>query len=81
MVEQMEIPAEMTPEQIKKYHSRVPDPEEKDRLCIRIEDGPFAGLGIAFGGVQLADEENPDGTTRVKFEYFPLTAASADEGF
>ena len=37
MVEQMEIPAEMTPEQIKKYHSRVPDPEEKDRLCIRIE--------------------------------------------
>ena len=65
----MEIPAEMTPEQIKKYHSRIPDPEEKDRLCIRIEHGAFAGLGIAFGGIQLAEEENTDGTTRVKFEY------------
>ena len=60
---------EMTPQKLKKYHSVFPDPEEKDRLCIRIEHGLFAGLGIAFGGVQLADEENSDGTTRVKFEY------------
>jgi len=60
---------EMTPQKLKKYHSVFPDPEEKDRLCIRIEHGPFAGLGIAFGGIQLAEEENPDGTTRVKFEY------------
>ena len=59
----------MTPATLKKYHSVFPDPEEKDRLCIRIEYGLFAGLGIAYGGVQLADEENPDGTTRVKFEY------------
>ena len=69
MVEQMKIPTEMTPEEIKKYYSKVPDPEEKDRLCIRIEHGLFSGLGIAFGGIQLAEEENPDGTTRVKFEY------------
>lgn len=60
---------EMTPQMLKKYHSVFPDPEEKDRLCIRIEHGTFAGLGIAFGGIQLAEEENPDGTTRVKFEY------------
>ena len=63
------ISQEMTPATLKKYHSVFPDPEEKDRLCIRIEYGPFAGLGIAFGGVQLAEEENADGTTRVKFEY------------
>ena len=60
---------EMTPQMLKKYHSVFPDPEEKDRLCIRIEHGAFAGLGIAFGGIQLAEEENTDGTTRVKFEY------------
>ena len=60
---------EMSPQKLKKYHSVFPDPEEKDRLCIRIEHGLFSGLGIAFGGIQLAEEENPDGTTRVKFEY------------
>ena len=60
---------EMTPQKLKKYHSVFPDPEEKDRLCIRIEHGLFSGLGIAFGGIQLAEEENSDGTTRVKFEY------------
>jgi hypothetical protein len=70
MVEQMEKKmTEMTPQMLKKYHSVFPDPEEKDRLCIRIEHGTFAGLGIAYGGIQLADKENPDGTTRVKFEY------------
>ena len=69
MGEQMEITQEMSPATLKKYHSVFPDPDEKDRLCIRIEHGPFAGLVIAFGGVQLADEENSDGTTRVKFEY------------
>ena len=70
MVEQMEKKmTEMTPQKLKKYHSVFPDPEEKDRLCIRIEHGLFSGLGIAFGGIQLAEEENSDGTTRVKFEY------------
>ena len=65
----MEIPAEMTPEQIKKYHSRIPDPEEKDRLCIRIEYGPFAGIDVAFGRFQMADKDNDDGTSKVRFEY------------
>jgi hypothetical protein len=54
---------------LKKYHSVFPDPEDKDRLCIRIEHGPFAGIGIAFGEFQLGKEENKDGTTKVKFEY------------
>ena len=53
MVEQMENLMEMTPIQIKEYHSVFPDPDEKDRLCVRIEKGPFAGLGIAYGKFQL----------------------------
>ena len=69
MVEQMENLMEMTPIQIKEYHSVFPDPDEKDRLCIRIEKGPFAGLGIAYGKFQLSDKENDDGTTKVRYEY------------
>ena len=69
MVEQMEIPAEMSLEQIKKYHSRVPDPDEKERLCVRIEKGPFAGIDVAYGRFQMADKENKDGTTGIRFEY------------
>ena len=60
---------EMTPEQIKKYHSVLPDPDEKDRYCIRIEKGPFAGLVVAYGRFQMAEEEHEDGTTGVRFEY------------
>ena len=69
MVEQMENLMEMTPIQIKEYHSVFPDPDEKDRLCVRIEKGPFAGLGIAYGKFQLSDKENDDGTTKVRYEY------------
>ena len=65
----MEISAEMTLEQIKEYHSRVPDPDEKERLCIRIERGPFAGIDVAFGRFQMADKDNDDGTSKVRFEY------------
>ena len=65
----MEIPAEMTLEQIKEYHSRVPDPDEKERLCIRIERGPFAGIDVAFGRFQMEDRDNDDGTSKVRFEY------------
>jgi len=65
----MEIPAEMTLEQIKEYHSRVPDPDEKERLCVRIEKGPFAGIDVAYGRFQMADKDNDDGTSKVRFEY------------
>ncbi len=65
----MKIPAEMTPEQIKKYHSKVPDPDDKERLCVRIEKGPFAGIDVAFGRFQMADKDNDDGTSKVRFEY------------
>ena len=65
----MEIPAEMTLEQIKKYHSKVPDPDEKERLCVRIEKGPFAGIDIAYGRFQMAEKDNDDGTSKVRFEY------------
>ena len=64
----MKKPQEMTPATLKEHHSVYPDPEEKDRLCIRIEKGPFAGLGVAFGKFQLGDEKE-DGTTKVKYEY------------
>ena len=69
MVEQMENLTEMTPIQIKEYHSVFPDPDEKDRLCVRIEKGLFAGLGVAYGKFQLSDKENDDGTTKVRYEY------------
>tara|TARA_B100001013_G_scaffold326098_1_gene238506 strand:- start:269 stop:628 length:360 start_codon:yes stop_codon:yes gene_type:complete len=59
----------MTPEQIKKYHSKVPDPDDKERLCVRIEKGPFAGIDVAFGRFQMADKDNDDGTSKVRFEY------------
>ena len=65
----MEEQMEMTPEQIKNYHSVLPDPDEKDRYCIRIEKGPFAGLVVAYGRFQMAEEEHEDGTTGVRFEY------------
>ena len=65
----MKIPAEMTPEQIKKYHSKVPDPDDKERLCVRIEKGPFAGIDGAYGRFQMADKDNDDGTSKVRFEY------------
>jgi len=65
----MEILAEMTPEQIKKYHSKVPDPDDKERLCVRIEKGPFAGIDVAYGRFQMADKDNDDGTSKVRFEY------------
>ena len=65
----MEIPAEMSLEQIKKYHSKIPDPDEKERLCVRIERGPFAGIDVAFGRFQMADKDNDDGTSKVRFEY------------
>ena len=63
----------MSLEQIKKYHSRVPDPDEKERLCVRIEKGPFAGLDVAFGRFQMADKDNDDGTSKVRFEYDIVT--------
>jgi len=65
----MKIPAEMTSEQIKKYHSKVPDPDDKERLCVRIEKGPFAGIDVAYGRFQMADKDNDDGTSKVRFEY------------
>ena len=65
----MEEQMEMTSEQIKNYHSVLPDPDEKDRYCIRIERGPFAGLVVAYGRFQMAEEEHEDGTTGVRFEY------------
>ena len=69
MVEQMKIPTEMTPEEIKKYYSKVPDPDEKERLCVRVEKGPFAGIDVAYGRFQMADKDNDDGTSKVRFEY------------
>ena len=69
MVEQMKIPTEMTPEEIKKYYSKVPDPDDKERLCVRIEKGPFAGIDVAYGRFQMAEKDNDDGTSKVRFEY------------
>jgi hypothetical protein len=69
----MEEQMEMLPEQIKKYYNRVPDPDEKERLCVRIERGPFAGIDVAYGRFQMADKDNDDGTSKVRFEYDIVT--------
>ena len=69
MGEQMEITQEMSPATLKKYHSVFPDPDEKERLCVRIERGPFAGIDVAFGRFQMAEKDNDDGTSKVRFEY------------
>ena len=69
----MEEQMEMSPEQITKYYNRVPDPDEKERLCVRIERGPFAGIDVAYGRFQMADKDNDDGTSKVRFEYDIVT--------
>ena len=49
---------ELTPEQIQSYHKIIPDPEGKNRGCIFIEKGPFAGITVAFefaDGVVLSE--------------------------
>ena len=68
MVEQMEIPAEMTLEQIKEYHSRVPDPDDKE---FSDEEGDrFESLlgqiyiHVLNKELEKQKEESEDGTTR-----------------
>ena len=65
----MENSAEMTPEQLKEYHSKVPDPDDNELLCVRIEKGPFAGIDIAYGRFQMADKDNDDGSIKARYEY------------
>ena len=66
MVEQME----MTEQELKSsYRLMNEDPENKNRACVFIEKGPFAGITVAYGKFQMADEENEDGSTKCRFEY------------
>ena len=66
----MEEQVEMTKEQLKSsYRLMNEDPEGKDRPCVFIEKGPFAGITVAYGKFQMADEENDDGSTKCRFEY------------
>ena len=66
----MEEQVEMTKEQLKSsYRLMSEDPEGKDRPCVFIEKGPFAGITVAYGKFQMADEENDDGSTKCRFEY------------
>ena len=60
---------ELTQEQIQKYYKITPDPDEKNRACVFIEHGPFAGITVAFGRFQMADKDNDDGTTKARYEY------------
>ena len=60
---------EMTPSEIKSHYSIKPDPEGKDRACVMIEKGSFKGVVVAYGRFQLADKDNEDGTTKVRYEY------------
>ena len=70
MEEQMEMNSqELTQEQIQKYYKITPDPDEKNRACIFIERGPFAGITVSFGKFQLAENEEKDGSIKARYEY------------
>ena len=70
MEEQMEMSSqELTQEQIQKYYKITPDPDEKNRACVLIEHGPFAGITVSFGKFQLAENEEKDGTIKARYEY------------
>ena len=70
MEEQMEMSSqELTQEQIQKYYKIAPDPDEKNRACVLIEHGPFAGITVSFGKFQLAENEEKDGTIKARYEY------------
>ena len=60
---------ELTQEQIQKYYKITPDPDEKNRACVLIEHGPFAGITVSFGKFQLAENEEKDGTIKARYEY------------
>tara|TARA_B100000287_G_scaffold37338_1_gene34293 strand:+ start:269 stop:628 length:360 start_codon:yes stop_codon:yes gene_type:complete len=59
----------LTQEQIQKYYKITPDPDEKNRACVLIEHGPFAGITVSFGKFQLAENENEDGSVKARYEY------------
>ena len=70
MEEQMEMSSqELTQEQIQKYYKITPDPDEKNRSCVLIEHGPFAGITVSFGKFQLAENEEKDGSIKARYEY------------
>ena len=70
MEEQMEMSSqELTQEQIQKYYKITPDPDEKNRACVLIEHGPFAGITVSFGKFQLAENEEKDGSIKARYEY------------
>ena len=51
----MEEQVEMTKEQPEdSYRLMSEDPEGKDRPCVFIEKGPFAGITVAYGKFQMA---------------------------
>lgn len=46
---------------LKEYYSLLSeDPEGKNRACIRIERGPFAGITIALGNFKLIDADGEE---------------------
>jgi len=66
----MEEQVDMTKEQLKSsYRLMSEDPEGKDRPCVFIEKGTFAGITVAYGKFKMADEVNEDGTMQCRFEY------------
>ena len=60
---------ELTQEKIQSYYKITPDPEEQNRACVLIEQGPFAGITVSFGKFQLAEDENKDGSVKARYEY------------
>lgn len=43
--------------------------EENDLFGVRLLTGEFAGIEYTYGTINIADEENPDGTYSISFDY------------
>lgn len=43
--------------------------EENDLFGVRLLTGEFAGIEYTYGTINVADQENPDGTYSISFDY------------
>ena len=43
--------------------------EEKDLFGVRLLSGEFAGIEYTYGTINIADQENEDGTYSISFDY------------
>jgi hypothetical protein len=47
----------------------VEDKEYSPHIILSVVEGEFAGCNFYYDGIQIAEEENEDGTINMSFEY------------